>query len=50
MKFEYPKIQEVSKPLKNNGPINTGGRSGMGMCKNTYTLKFESEICKNSEH
>lgn len=40
MKFEKPTIYRI-------GPMTDsslgGGRSGMGMCKNTYTLKLEKK-------
>lgn len=37
MKFEYPEI--IVLPCSVNSKGGSGGRSGMGMCKNTYTIK-----------
>jgi len=37
--FEKPNIIKIAEPKFDIGPFSgsSGGRSGMGMCKNTYT-------------
>lgn len=40
-KFEYPKVIEVNTScfFGTSRPPHLGGRSGMGIYKNTYTVK-----------